>query len=280
MGLVQNAAIIYLSKWADHSDTRKAMRSALARIIVNKGYAVEEYPWHELRYEDVRGICAQLAVKDYKPPTINQSLSALRGVLEAAWRSGRMSEDIYRRIEIENAPGNSKRAGRALTSAELDAIAAALPTSTSRDAAVVAVLAGAGLRRVELVRLVGSNYDQTTGRLTATGKRNKTRSIPVGNRWCPIIEAWWRTRQPASLLFEFDSKNPRREVSYVVESFCVKHKLPSFTPHDLRRTFGTHVERVAGIAMAQQLLGHTNIQTTTLYVRIDEERERAAVRNL
>jgi site-specific recombinase XerD len=38
--------------------------------------------------------------------------------------------------------------------------------------------------------------------------------------------------------------------------------------------------KVAGIAMAQKLLGHESIQTTGLYVRVDEDRESAAVEDL
>ncbi len=280
-----NAATVYLSKWSESkSDTYRTMKSALervAQVLDGDGATAESFAWHAMRYEDARSLTAALQDEDLAPATINKMLSAVRGVLETAWRLGLMPDEVYRRIDIENVPGSGVRAGRALTAVELDAIATALQLSGPRDAAMVAVLAGAGLRRVELVRLTGSNYDPASGRLTAMGKRNKKRSIPVGDRWRPAIEMWWRTMAtPRDLLFDLDGKNPRRAVSYVVETFCKRHELPTFTPHDLRRTFGTHVEKVAGISMAQKLLGHENIQTTALYVRIDEEREHAAVKDL
>jgi integrase len=279
----RNPATIYLSKWSERSDTYRTMRNALVRLVNvlrESPQDVELFPWHELRYEDVRSLAAELADEEFKPPTINQSLSALRGVLEAAWRLGMLPDDAYRRIEIENVSGNSERAGRALPPEEMSVIVSSLSTTEPLAAAAIAILAGAGLRRVELVRLVCSDYDPVTKRLTATGKRNKRRSIPVGDRWQAPIERWWSTKALRDKLFDFGERDARRKVSYITETFCKTHKIPVFTPHDLRRTFGTHVEKTSGIAMAQQLLGHTNIQTTTLYVRINEERERAAVKDL
>lgn len=277
----RNPATVYLSKWSAASDTRRTMKQALDRVAsVLEGQETdgEQFAWHALRYEDARAIAAQLADEELAPRTINKMLSAVRGTLEAAWRMGLMPDEVYRRIEIENVRGSNLPAGRALSPTEMDAIAAALPLTDERDAAILAILAGAGLRRVEVVQLVREDFGD--GRIIATGKGNFKRSIPVGERWLAPIASWQTTLARGQSMFDLDVKNPRRAVSYVVEKFCDKHKLPAFTPHDLRRTFGTHVERVAGIATAQKLLGHRNISTTALYVRVDAEREAAAVKDL
>jgi len=277
-----NAAAVYLSKWSSRSDTHKTMRKALARLVgvlSNDVVEPEEFGWHELRYEDVRAVAADLADEDYGPNTINLSLSALRGVLEVAWRAGMMPDDVYRRIEIKSVAGNSERAGRALSPAEMDVIAVALDKTEPRDAAMIAVLAGAGLRRVELVRLRGEDFERSTGRITARGKGNKWRTIPVGDRWLPHIQRWCASLEGRLPMFAL-GKDGRRQVSYIVERFCAANNLLSFTPHDLRRTFGTHVEMTGGMALAQHLLGHASMQTTSLYVRVNEERERNAVKDL
>jgi integrase len=257
------------------------MRQALSRVAEVLGAESsdpEVFAWHNLRYEDARCIAAALQEEGLKPATINKCLSAVRGTLEAAWRSGMMPDEVYRRIEIENVAGNRALAGRALDPAEMDAIASVLDKEEPRNAALIAVLAGTGARRIEVVRIMREDY--ADGRLTLTGKRNKRREVPVGKRWMQPIIRWHSTLNEGEPMFVFDVKDPRGAISYFVESFCKRHKLNPFTPHDLRRTFGTHVEKVAGIAVAQKLLGHENIRTTSLYVRVDAAREAAAVENL
>lgn len=278
----ESVATIYLSKWSRSSDTYRAMRAALARVVkvLDEDEEVESYPWHELRYATARAIPAALTDEDYSPSTINQALVAVRGVLETAWRAGLLPDEEYRRIEITNVLGSGMPAGRALSREEMDAIEAALVKVEPRDAALMAVLAGTGVRRIEAVSLVREDYNPETNRLIATGKRKKKRSIPVGRRWRPTIEAWFSKLAPGQRAFDLGGKNPRRQVSYVVDSFWKKCGLAPFTPHDLRRTFGTHICEVADIAVAQRLLGHTNVQTTTLYDRRGEKVEDAAVEDL
>jgi site-specific recombinase XerD len=274
----QNPAVVYLSKWSEKSDTRKTMRAALARIVavLDDEQTIETYMWHDLRYENVRAIAAELADEDMASSTINQSLSALRGVLDTAWRMGMLPDEEYRRIQIENVRGRALPAGRALSREEMDVIEKALVKVTPMEAALVAVLAGAGLRRVEAVKLTKESYDPETGRLTALGKGNKERSVPVGKRWCSAIETWQATLKPREKMFAMT----RRQLSYVIECFCTTAGVKTFTPHDLRRTFGTHICTVADIAIAQRLLGHKDMQTTGIYDRRGKDVEDEAVKDL
>lgn len=285
MANVTKAALVYLSKWPEKSDTRRTMRQALDRAAALLGEdndTHETFQWQNVRYADARALPAMLFDEDLAPATINKILSAVRGVLETARALGLMSDEDFRKIEIENVAGNTEQAGRALPSEEIDALYTAVMLEAMSDrAAMIAVLAATGVRRVELMRLIVSDYDIATKRLHARGKGNKKREIPVAERWQKVIENWvWLSQSGKSSMFTFETKNPRREISYIVERFCFRHKLKPFTPHDLRRTFGTHVEKVAGIAVAQKLLGHNNIRTTALYVRVDEAREAAAVKDL
>lgn len=284
---MKNAAVIYLSKWSKTSDTYKTLRGALVRVVAaltdnesDNDVDPEKFPWHELRYEDVRSVAAEM-IDEYAPRTVNLSLSALRGVLETAWRADMLPDDVYRKIDIANVAGDSEQTGRALTSDEMSALCAALHNTDARDAAVMALLAGAGIRRVELVRLRGHDFERANGRLTVRGKGNKHRQIPVGERWQKYITNWQaQLSSSAALMFEFENKDSRKAISYIVEKFRKALGVPLFTPHDLRRTFITHVEKTAGMALAKQLAGHSHMQTTALYVHIDEERERAAVKDL
>lgn len=285
-----NPATIYLSKWPKSRDTYKTMLGALELVVqVLGGDEVEAYPWQELRYETARAIPALLAEKKNKKgrplavPTINKSLVALRGVLESAMRAGQMPNEAYQLIEIRNAKGKSKHAGRALSIEETDKVLKSLAECSSQEAALIALLCATGMRRVELVRLVREDLNRETHRVTVKGKGDKVREIPIAPRWLPLIEPWWDQLESGAVAFTgFNSNEPmsRRTVSYIVETFCADFSSQRFTPHDLRRTFATRVCENADIGIASTLLGHSSIDTTALYSRRGKKAEDDAVKGI
>lgn len=268
-----NPAEVYLSRWPRTSDTHKTMAGALrtvARTLASDG----SVSWGLLRAADVRGVAADLQDEGLKPPTINKCLSALRGVLETAWRMGLIPDEEYRRIKIDNVAGKSLPAGRALDATEVDVIFEKLALETAPVAALIAVLTGCGLRRVEAVRLLKEDYE--AGELVARGKGNKERSIPVPPRWRPLIEAWFSQLEDGARAFNMS----RSTISYIIEGFIRRTGLRPFTPHDLRRTFITRVNENADIAIAQRLAGHSNLNTTAIYDRRGKSAEKKAVEDL
>lgn len=291
MGKTRLAASIYLSKWPESSDTFKTMRGALDSIARALGNDEEEshmtYSFHELRHETLRSVPAKLSEsggKNGRPlgmHTVNKLLAALRGVLDVAWRLGQIPDEEYRKIKIENIAGSTLAAGRALSSAEVDTILDNLSKIPPRDAAIIAVLCAYGVRRVEIVRMRQNNFDPTTGRMIAHGKRNKERSIPIPARWRDIVASWWTTLKPREFAFAEDGKPlTRRQISYVVEQFYKTAGVNKFTPHDLRRTFVTRICESADIAIAQRLAGHVSSDVTARYDRRGEEAEDKAVKGL
>ncbi|HET6956744.1 MAG TPA: site-specific integrase [Vicinamibacterales bacterium] len=275
-----NPATVYLSRWSAKSDTRKTMHAALNRVAdaLLGGFNAESYPWHTLRFDTARAIPALLEEDDLEPATINKLLSAVRGVLETAHSLKLISDDDYSQIEIKNVRGSSEGSGRALSDTEVDALLAKLPKLGKRDAAAVAIMIGAGARRVEVVKIKREDYvrelGSPTARISLYGKGRKPRRVPVGGRWQPFIEAYWAMLEPRQLAFP----GSRRVISLVVERLAAALGA-KFTPHDLRRTFGTHICEVADVAVAQRLLGHSDVKTTLLYDRRGEGAEDDAVKD-
>lgn len=271
-------ASVYLSRWAEGSDTRVTMQSALETLA--KALGSDDalgYPWQDLRFEDVRGVPALLS--HLKPASANKVLSALRGVLETAKDMGRLPVAEFARISVKNVRGTSEPAGRALSPEEKEQVIAALPQLSLHDAAVVAVLFGTGARRVEVVQVMRDHYDKVTGRILLNGKGQKIRKVPMGTNWRGAVAAWQATFKENERMFPFpDHTDPRRGVSYVVEKLCEKLGR-KFTPHDVRRTFATHVCEAADPTVAQRLLGHADIKTTLLYDRRGEKAEDDAVKD-
>lgn len=283
MSTSKNPATVYLSKWPKSGDTRKTMHRALGKVIevlVGK-VDVEAFGWHELRYEDVRGIGAAMKDKGYSVPTVNKSLVALRGVLESAWRAGLIPDEDYRRIEIKNERGSSKVSGRALSREEMDAILENLHIVSAEEQAVMALLCATGMRRVELARL--RQDDLLDQRIIVRGKGEKSREIPIAPRWLPFIEAWWAQLEPGAVAFpKFGGGTAmsRRTISYIVECFWKDAGLRGFSPHDLRRSFITHICENSDISVAAKLAGHSSVNTTMIYDRRGKSAEDEAVRDL
>ena len=139
---------------------RCALVMAGALNIIARDYlgypSAREVPWHRLRYEHVQAVRTRLGEK-YKPATANRYLSALNGVRREAWRLGAYpGEELERVRDVRSVPGSALPAGRALSKGELKALMDGCADGTpmgSRDAAVIALGYGAGLRRTEIAGL-------------------------------------------------------------------------------------------------------------------------------
>lgn len=310
----RNPAAVYLASLAP--DGRPTMLWSLRTIvsIASPGCPYEAFPWHRLRYEHAEAIRAHFADR-YASRTTNKALSALRGVLRAAWNLRQISsEDYQRAISVRSVRGKSAPAGRALDAAELGALVDAAGTVPGlralRDAAIVATMYGAGLRRAEVVALDVGDY--ANGAMTAHGKGNKVRIAPIASDWRPYIDAWHAQRPTSGPLFVRFNKHlskcdcglgpayivhptscSRRTtgptsrrlgvtgVNEVIGKLRKQAGVTKVTPHDLRRSFGTHLlEAGVDLITVRDLMGHESIATTALYDRRNEEVKRQAVEKL
>jgi integrase/recombinase XerD len=284
----EHPAVVYLARLAPSG--RRSQRSALTTIagLLTSGRAdVGSLPWQELRYVHTQAVRTLLADR-YAPATVNRQLSALRGVLRECWRLGLTSAEDYRRAaDLEPVRGSTLPAGRALTSGELAALFASCAGGRAgdvRDAALLAVLYGAGLRRAEAVGLDLDDYDRCEAQLAVRrGKGHKARMAYATGGTAQALDGWLGVRGDAAgpLFCPVDKAGRVRLVrlsGQAVRELLVRRAgragVAAFSPHDLRRTFISDLlDRGADLAVAQQLAGHTNPATTVRY-----DRRPAAVR--
>ena len=194
----RHPAAVYLARLAPGS--RRTLLGALdtmAALLTGGRADAMACPWHLLRYPHTQAVRAALAER-YAPATVNKHLAALRGVLKEAWRLGLIDGESYQRtVDLAGVRGTALPAGRGLTSAELRALFEACADGTpggARDAALLALLYGALLRRSEAVALDLADYDPDSGALKVRGKGNKERVsyLPAGGR--AAVDAWLRVR--------------------------------------------------------------------------------------
>ena len=187
-------AQIYLAGLS--AGSRQGMGQSLDIIagILTDDHDAESFPWWEVTYRDSMSVRIAL-VERYKPASVNKMLSALRGVLKQTWRLGLIKADAYHRAaDVENLRASNLLSGRALASEEIGKL---FETCTSdatpkgaRDAALLAVLYGCGLRRDELAGLDIEDFDSDDCSIVVQGKRGKQRTVYLTGRGCRYVEAW------------------------------------------------------------------------------------------
>jgi site-specific recombinase XerD len=289
----QNPATVYLASLGS-AKSRRVILSDLNKIaaLVTSGredaYTLD---WGALRFSHTAAIRAALAER-YTHSGANRMLSALRGVLKASWRLGQMpTEEYSRAVDLPAVKGSSLPAGRAVKSGEMRAlfdVCAEDPGAIgARDAALLAVMYGAGLRRSEVVSLDVADFNAETGALTVRkGKGNKARTTYASGGTREAIAAWleWRGETDGPLftpVLKSGRVVHRRLTDQTVLDALMKRArqagIDDVSPHDFRRTFiGDLLDQGADISTVQQLAGHANVTTTARYDRRGERAKQKA----
>ena len=326
-----NPATVYLARLAPGS--RRTMRGALATVAAicvsdaEDPPAPEAFPWEMIRAEHAKAIRAALAER-YKYTTVNKTLSALRGVLREAWELGLMETEPYHRAAAVRAVKGSSAAaatGRSLARGELRALIEACLTPVSprkgdtpivtqkgqRDAAMVAIGYGCGLRRDELASLMIGDLHLVQRRVVVRGKGNKERVVPIPPGAFHALRDYLVVRTAGldagsdAVSVETSAPSPMyretplfvrarrggrlvpgadaltgQAVYHVLRTRAVEADVAAFSPHDLRRTYvGDLLDEGADLSVAQQLAGHASPTTTAGYDRRGERaKEQAASR--
>jgi integrase/recombinase XerC len=156
------------------------------------------------------------------------------------------------------------------------------PWIWARDAAVMALLYGSGLRISEALGLARRDVPLPGAGdvLVVTGKGNKTRMVPVLQNVLALIQDYVamcpHPLPPQGPIFVGARGGPlkARIIQLTMERLRGALGLPdSATPHALRHSFATHLlSRGGDLRAIQELLGHASLSTTQIYTGIDSER--------
>jgi integrase/recombinase XerC len=156
------------------------------------------------------------------------------------------------------------------------------PWILARDAAVMALLYGSGLRISEALGLKRREVPLPGAGdvIVVTGKGNKTRMVPVLRNVLELVQDY-----VAICPYPLPADGPiflgarggplkARIIQLVMERLRAALGLPdSATPHALRHSFATHLlSRGGDLRAIQELLGHASLSTTQIYTGIDSER--------
>lgn len=255
----------FLSFMAGHFGEAQG-RAALARVVLRDMRA-----W--MANERANGIGAR---------TLARKLSAVKGFYR--WLAERDGFDATEILSTRS-PKFTAKLPRPMAS---DAAESMISTTEAiakndwvgaRDAAVVTLLYGCGLRISEALNLLGRDAP-LPDTLRIIGKGGKERLVPVLPAAHDAVESYLQLcPHPQDLdkpLFRGvrgGALNPR-QVQKVVEQARLQLGLPaSATPHAFRHSFATHLLNAGGDLRAiQELLGHASLSTTQAYTAVDTAR--------
>ncbi|MBP8063551.1 MAG: tyrosine recombinase XerC [Acinetobacter sp.] len=149
-----------------------------------------------------------------------------------------------------------------------------------RDKAILELLYSSGLRLAEVQGLTIRDVDFNRQLLRITGKGNKTRVVPFGEKaknavmqWLQLYPSWHGDFVPEANIFITQKGNPlgarqiENRVKFQAQRAGVNVDLH---PHLLRHCFASHMLSNSGdLRAVQEMLGHSNLTTTQIYTHVD-----------
>jgi integrase/recombinase XerC len=244
-------------------------------------------PLPQVLHVHVRRWVAQMHGQGRSPRGIALILSGWRGFYGWLGREGLIAANP---VQDVHAPKAAKPLPKALSVDDAVQLAGFHDDTAdawleARDAAIVELLYGGGLRVGELAGLdvqAGAQargwLDLDAGDAHVLGKGSKRRSVPIGAKAIAAVAAWLavraqRLRTPQAALFV--GRNGTRLSAQAIWQRLQRRSqmagLPTpVHPHMLRHSFASHVLQSSGdLRAVQELLGHANITTTQVYTRLD-----------
>lgn len=217
--------------------------------------------------------------------TIAKDISGIRALGDYLVRKNYWTENI---ALILDKPKASRNLPKVMSVEQIDKLLSCIDTSTlcgKRDDALFELIYSCGLRISEACELKIANVHMNEHLILVHGKGDKERLIPFGERAEKKLQTYITEVRP---LLVKERKVPELFVNYRGEGISRKgvwkrfHELESLCGfdvkvHTLRHSFATHLlAGGADLRSVQELLGHADLSTTTIYTHVtDEQLEKA-----
>jgi integrase/recombinase XerC len=234
-------------------------------------------PLLTLAPHQLRRFVMQLHGQGLGPGSLARALSAWRSYYRWLARRGAIPRNPCDGLRPPKRP---KALPKALTTDQMGALldGEADGPLESRDKAMAELFYSSGLRLSELAGLDTGGLDLAAGEVIVTGKRRKTRSVPLGAKAAVAIAAWLEERrllaapdEPALFVGKGGSRLTTRSIERRLERWALRQGLGIHVhPHMLRHSFASHLLQSSGdLRAVQEMLGHANIATTQIYTHLD-----------
>lgn len=295
-----NPAHLYLATLSKGQSQNRVIR-LLDQIAHFFGWRdLNSCPWEKIQYAEIILLRNRLQEAGKSPSTINLQLSILKGVSFQAWAQGLIDDHTWMTVKsIKGVRGSRVEKGRALKQKEMAKLVFHCEDNETlkgiRDAAIMMLGAGCGLRRAEIVNLKLEGIDKENRSIRVIGKGNKERLVLCSDTVWEYLSKWLSYRENTSSVgipnvfcviykgTHIDTSRPLTESALykMLRVRAAESDVSSFTPHDLRRTFATRLfENGNDANVVRENMGHSSILTTQRYDKRDKDKARQATRDI
>ncbi len=217
--------------------------------------------------------------ENFAASTISRNIAALKAFFEYLIHyEGRISNPAGKL----KAPKIEKRAPEVLTVEEVTRLLeqpAGRNNKELRDKAMLELMYATGIRVSELVSLTVDDVNVQAGYIRCA-ERGKERIIPIGSVARVSMRQYLKQARSAMLsdssshiLFTNCSGQPMSRQGFwkILKQYAVKAGIEAdITPHTLRHSFAAHlIENGADLRSVQEMLGHSDISTTQIYLKMN-----------
>ncbi|MEM2956138.1 MAG: tyrosine-type recombinase/integrase [Candidatus Pacearchaeota archaeon] len=212
--------------------------------------------------DDIKQFIASLDKKS--TATVTLALASLKFYYEKI-----LGKEIFANIHPIK---KEKKLPLVLTKEEVKRIIESADTNKSK--LIISFIYATGLRVSELVNLkiLDLNLENRTG-IIKSGKGNKDRIFIIPEKIIPELKAFIDKHPNYQYLFSKDKPLTTRNIQKIVKLATKKANIQKkVTPHTLRHSFATHLlEAGTDIRYIQELLGHSNLNTTQIYTHVSTD---------
>lgn len=240
-----------------------------------------------LDHRVLRRYLAYLTTRGLSRATISRKAASVRAYARFLRRHGVITTDPGRFLQTPKGGRRLPRVPRSDEASELldqmgdqSRVPVEQPFAL-RDAAVLELLYGAGLRVSECCGLRETDVDLRRRTVTVLGKGSKVRRLPLGAPALAAVRAYVRDGRPALVRPESPDRLFLNRLGRVLtprdtRRILERNPLPDgriLHPHALRHAYATHLlEGGADLRAVQELLGHADLSTTQVYTHVTRDR--------
>lgn len=158
-----------------------------------------------------------------------------------------------------------------------------------RDAAVIEVFFATGARVYEISNIRVENINLNSGLIRIMGKGGKERYIQISNTAVlDILRKYYAENEPEikkSGYFFINNRGNRyteQSIRFMLKKYTLKAGIQrTITPHMFRHSFATYlIEEGVDVSCVQQILGHSSIKTTQIYIHVAAKKQADILREL
>lgn len=236
--------------------------------------------------------------KKYKQKTIKRKIASIKAFYSYLEEEELVEQNPFRKIKVKFKetiilpriiPREEIEQLLNYIYASLNSLSGIQYKHSLRDAAVIEVFFATGARVYEISNVRAENINLNSGLIRIMGKGGKERYIQISNTAVlDILRKYYEENEPEikkSGYFFINNRGKRyteQSIRLMLKKYTLKAGIQrKITPHMFRHSFATYlIEEGVDVSCVQQILGHSSIKTTQIYIHVAAKKQADILREL